>query len=301
MEIWLWAVICIPMLIIAALIVKVYLLKKSANEIETAFAERLITETNTLIDISSGDRHMRSLANSINRQLRELRNERHRFQQGDTELKNAVTNISHDLRTPLTAIFGYIDLLEKQEKSAETERYINIIKDRCEMLMQLTEELFRYSVIITTDEEFKTEKIIVNHVLEESVAGYYATLVEHNITPDISIPEEKIICTANCSALSRIFSNLLNNAIKYSSGNLSITLTESGEIIFSNTAKGLDKVQISKLFDRFYTVETAHNSTGLGLAISRTLIEQMGGTIYAEYENSTLSIHIKLPPYQPNV
>ena len=223
MEIWLWAVICIPMLIIAALIVKIYLLKKSANEIETAFAERLITETNTLIDISSGDRHMRSLANSINRQLRELRNERHRFQQGDTELKNAVTNISHDLRTPLTAIFGYIDLLEKQEKSAETERYINIIKDRCEMLMQLTEELFRYSVIITTDEEFKTEKIIVNHVLEESVAGYYATLVEHNITPDISIPEEKIICTANCSALSRIFSNLLNNAIKYSSGNLSIT------------------------------------------------------------------------------
>lgn len=301
MEIWLWAVICIPMLIIAALIVKIYLLKKSANEIETAFAERLITETNTLIDISSGDRHMRSLANSINRQLRELRNERHRFQQGDTELKNAVTNISHDLRTPLTAIFGYIDLLEKQEKSAETERYINIIKDRCEMLMQLTEELFRYSVIITTDEEFKTEKIIVNHVLEESVAGYYATLVEHNITPDISIPEEKIICTANCSALSRIFSNLLNNAIKYSSGNLSITLTESGKIIFSNPAKGLDKVQISKLFDRFYTVETAHNSTGLGLTISRTLIEQMGGTICAEYENGILSIHIKLPPYPPNV
>lgn len=299
MEIWLWAVICILVLIITVLIIKINMLKKSAKEIETAFAERLITETNTLIDISSGDKHMRSLANSINAQLRKLRNERHRFQQGDTELKHAVTNISHDLRTPLTAIFGYLDLLEKQEKSAEIERYINIIKDRCEMLMQLTEELFRYSVIITTDEDFKTEEIIINHVLEESVAGYYATLVEHNITPDISLTEEKIICNANSSALSRIFSNLLNNAIKYSDGDLSITLTERGEIIFSNSAKNLNEVQVGKLFNRFYTVETAHKSTGLGLAISRTLVEQMGGTICAEYKNSRLSINIELPTLNP--
>ena len=295
MEIWLWAVICIPMLIIAALIVKVYLLKKSANEIETAFAERLITETNTLIDISSGDRHMRSLANSINRQLRELRNERHRFQQGDTELKNAVTNISHDLRTPLTAIFGYIDLLEKQEKSAETERYINIIKDRCEMLMQLTEELFRYSVITSTFNSDTPEKLEMNNVLEESIAAHYALISQNNIVPDISITEKKIVCNLNKNALLRIFQNIISNAVKYSDGDLKIELKDDGEIIFSNHAEKLDEVQVGRLFDRFYTVQTADKSTGLGLSIAKMLTQQMKGSITADYSDCSLNIRIKFP------
>ncbi|MDE5671583.1 MAG: HAMP domain-containing histidine kinase [Eubacterium sp.] len=144
------------------------------------------------------------------------------------------------------------------------------------------------------DEEFKTEKIIINNVLEESVAGYYATLIEHHITPEINLPEKKVICPANRSALNRVFSNLLNNAVKYSSGDLSITLDENGKIIFSNTAPGLDEVQVKKLFDRFYTVESARKSTGLGLAISRTLTEQMGGSISAEYNDNRLNIVLRL-------
>ena len=97
MEAWLWAVIGMMALIIIALLIKIYILQKAAKEIADAFADRLITDTNTLIDISSGDRVMRHLASSINKELRKLRAERHRFQQGDTELKNAVTNISHDM------------------------------------------------------------------------------------------------------------------------------------------------------------------------------------------------------------
>lgn len=294
MYIMLWAVIGIMTVIIIALVIKIILLKKSAKEIETAFADRLVTDTNTLIDISSSDKNMKRLASSINVQLRKLREERHRFVQGDTELKNAVTNISHDLRTPLTAIFGYLDLLEKQEKSEEVERYLKIIGERCESLKSLTEELFKYSVIVTTDEEFKTEEIIVNNVLEESVAGYYATLVEHSINPVIDLPEEKIACLANRSALNRIFSNLLNNAVKYSSGDLHISMKENGEIIFSNTAPGLDEIQVGRLFDRFYTVESARKSTGLGLAISKTLAEQMNGSISAEYTDNRLIITLKL-------
>ena len=111
MEIRLWALIGIMAIIIAALLIKIHILQKAAGEIKDAFADRLITDTNTLIDISSCDKYMRGLAGSINVQLRKLRSERHRFMQGDTELKNAVTNISHDLRTPLTAICGYLDLL----------------------------------------------------------------------------------------------------------------------------------------------------------------------------------------------
>ena len=292
MEVWLWVVIGILALIIIALFIKIYLLQKAAREIETAFADRLITDTNTLIDISTGDRHMRKLANAVNVQLRKLRAQRHRFLYGDMELKNAVTNISHDLRTPLTAICGYLELLEREDKSEAVERYLQIIRDRTEILKQLTEELFRYSVIISTQNDSARESVVINEVLEESIAASYTALHECGIVPKIQISEEKVVRILNRSALTRIFSNLLNNAAKYSDGDLDIRLSETGEIVFANTATGLNEVQVGKLFDRFYTVESARKSTGLGLAIAKTLVEQMDGTISAEYKDNRLNICI---------
>lgn len=292
MEIWLWASIVILIGIIITLLIKIYILQQSVKEIESAFADRLITDTNILIDISSNDKYIRHLANTINRQLRKLRTERHRFQQGDLELKNAVTNISHDLRTPLTAINGYLELLEQEKKNDTVTRYIEVIKDRADMLTQLTEELFRYSVIISTKNNLVFEQIIINTVLEESIAAFYTILNERNIVPEIQIPETKIIRKLDHSALSRVFSNLLSNVIKYSDGDLKIILLEKGEIIFSNMASGLDEIQVGRLFDRFYTVEAARKSTGLGLSISKTLIEEMGGTVTAKYVAGRLSIHI---------
>ena len=131
--------------------------------------------------------------------------------------------------------------------------------------------------------------------MEESIAAFYTALNEQGIVPNIQMPGDKVIRTLDRSALARAFSNLLNNAIKYSDGDLDITLSETGKITFTNTASRLNEVQIGKLFDRFYTVEAARKSTGLGLAIARTLIEQMNGTISATYENSRLSICIILP------
>lgn len=293
--IWLWAFIGILIMMIAVLLVKIHLLRKGAKEIEHAFVDRLITDTNTLIDISSCDRYMRSLANTINVQLRKLRAERHRFQQGDMELKSAVTNVSHDLRTPLTAICGYLDLLEQEELSWEVSRYIQVIRNRAEVMIQLTEELFQYAVILSNEKDAVREPVVVNHILEESIAGFYATLSERKITPNIQMPEDKVIRTLDRSSLARVFANLLNNAAKYSEGDLDITLTESGEITFTNTVSELNEVQVGKLFDRFYTVEAARKSTGLGLAIARTLVEQMDGTIFATYENNKLRICILLP------
>ena len=136
---WLWLFISGLILVIVLLLIKIHLLRKSAKEIECSFAEKLITDSNTLIDISSNDKYMCHLANEINIQLRKLRAERRKFQKGDIELKNAVTNVSHDLRTPLTAIYGYLDLLEQEEKSEKVNRYIAVIKNRTEMLKQLTE------------------------------------------------------------------------------------------------------------------------------------------------------------------
>ena len=281
--------------IIVVLFVKIYTLQKSAKEIKNAFADRLMTETNTLIDISSNDKYMRELAASINIQLRKLREERHFFIEGNAELKNAVTNISHDLRTPLTAICGYLDLLEQEEKSTTIERYIEIIRNRADLLTELIEELFRYSVIISGERLVVREPIAINGILEESIAAFYTTLNKRGIVPNIKITQAKIVRSLDRSSLIRVFSNLLNNAIKYSDGDLDITLTDSGEVIFANTASRLNEVQVGKLFDRFYTVEAARKSTGLGLAIARTLIEQMNGTISAKYENGRLSICIFFP------
>lgn len=295
MEIWLWVSIGILIAIIIALLVKIHILQKSVKEIEIAFADRLVTDTNVLIDISSSDKNVRRLANTINGQLRKLRTERRRFQQGDLELKNAVTNISHDLRTPLTALSGYLELLEQEEKSESVNRYIEIIKDRVDILTQLSEELFKYSVIISTKDNITKEQIIINTVLEESIAAFYTVLTERNIVPEIQVSETKVVRMLDRSALSRVFSNLISNVIKYSDGDLKIVLSENGEIAFSNMASGLDEIQVGRLFDRFYTVEAARKSTGLGLTISKTLVEQMKGTISATYENNRLSIHIFFP------
>lgn len=292
MEHLLLVVIVILILGNFALLTKIYLMHKAALEIGEAFEEKLASDTNTLIDISSRDPYLCRLAASINTQLRTLRDQRHRYQNGDRELKDAVTNISHDLRTPLTAICGYLDLLEKEPLSENAARYLSLIENRTEAMKQLTEELFRYSVILCA-QELEMEPVCLNGALEESIAAFYAALTSRGIRPQIHMSGKRIKKPLNREALSRVFSNILSNALKYSDGDLEITLHDDGEIVFSNTATGLNQIQVGKLFDRFFTVEAARNSGGLGLAISKTLVEQMDGTISAEFENSRLSIHVR--------
>lgn len=292
MEQLLLAVIIVLILGNFVLLTKIYLMHKAALEIGEAFEEKLASDTNTLIDISSRDPYLCHLAASINTQLRILRSQRHQYQNGDRELKEAVTNISHDLRTPLTAICGYLDLLKKEPLTGNAVRYLSLIENRTEAMKQLTEELFRYSVILST-QELDMETVCLNGVLEESIASFYAALTSRGIRPQIHMSGKRIEKQLNREALSRVFSNILSNALKYSDGDLEITLHDDGEIVFSNTASGLNEIQVGKLFDRFFTVEAARNSGGLGLAIAKTLVEQMGGTISAEFENSKLSIHIR--------
>ena len=292
MDIRLWVVIGIMAMVIVGLLVKLHSVHRATKEITEAFAERLTTDTNTLITVA-GDAYAKRLAAEINVQLRKLREQRHRYVQGDAELKAAVTNISHDLRTPLTAIQGYLDLLHQVDLPEDGMRYVEMIANRTEHLTVLTEELFRYSVLMSEGKALVKAPVDVSAALEESLAGFYAVLTERGIEPQIRMPEEKVVRLLDASALARVFSNLLNNALKYSDGDFEIELTEEGEITFSNTATELDGVQVGKLFDRFYTVDTVRRSTGLGLAIAKTLVEQMGGSIDAKYEDDRLRIVIK--------
>lgn len=294
MEYLLLAVIACLVILIFALLGKIYLMHKAALEIGEAFADRLASDTNTLIDLSSRDPYLCQLAAQINVQLRILRSQRHKYQNGDRELKEAVTNISHDLRTPLTAICGYLDLLEQEPLSENAARYLSLIENRTEAMKQLTEELFRYSVILSSGELVR-ETVYVNGALEESIAAFYAALTARGIQPEIRMTGKRIERQLNREALSRIFSNILNNALKYSEGDLDIQLLDSGEIRFTNTASALDDIQVGRLFDRFFTVEAARNSGGLGLAISKTLAEQMGGVITARYQDRKLTICLRFP------
>ncbi|MBR3759423.1 MAG: HAMP domain-containing histidine kinase [Ruminococcus sp.] len=288
----LWIAI-ILLAVIITLAVKLYLIRCAVREIITGLEKKLSTDTNAIIYLSSGDKGMRRLASELNVQLKALQKERIRCQQGDVELKRDVTNISHDLRTPLTAIVGYLNILEREKMSPQAQQYLKIISERTSAMKLLTEELLKYSVAVSGDNlSLDTEDVIVNNVLEESISGFYAVLTESGISPEISICEEKVHRMLNKNALSRVFSNIISNAVKYSSGDLCITLTEDGTITFSNSASGLDEISVGRLFDRYYTVETGDRSTGIGLSIARELTEQMGGTISAEYIGERVVINI---------
>lgn len=280
--------------IVLLLSFKLLLIRRSAEQICSGFAQRLRQDTNTLIDISGGDRTMRELAARINEELRLLRQERRRYLQGDGELKEAVTNISHDLRTPLTAILGYLELLRREEQSEQAARYVDMIADRTQVMKQLTEELFRYSVAASIP-SLTGEKLCLNDILASSLAAYYGAMTERGIQPEISMPEEPVERFLDRGALNRILANVLGNAVKYSAGDLTVTLSGDGEIVFANTAEDLDYCMAGKLFDRYFTVETGKDSTGLGLSIARLLTEQMGGNITADYRKGMLFVRIGFP------
>lgn len=292
MDIWLYVLCGILTLITALLLVYICQMKKAVNEIGEEFADRVKTDTNTLIDVSSNDSSIRRLAADINVQLRLLRKDRHQYQHGDRELKETITNISHDLRTPLTAICGYLDLLKREETNEQVSRYLNMIRNRTQALKQLTEELFRYSVIMSVGEDNAAETVSINAVLEEVVAGFYGALRQKNIVPVISMPSAEVVRRLNRNALSRIFENIIGNAIKYSDQDLMITMDQNGSISFTNTTKTLDPISAGKLFDRFFTVENGRGSTGLGLSIAKILTKQLGGSIVSEYVKDQLTIRV---------
>ncbi len=284
-----WLLCGVLAVIALVLVIKIKTMQKGMDEICACLLENLSSDTNRLISVSSGDKHVRRLAGEIAHQLAELRRRRLKYSNGNRELKEAVTNISHDLRTPLTAICGYLELLEAEEMTDNTARYLKQIKGRTEALKALTEELFRYSVISSVS-DLNYENVNVCSALESALLSFYGAFGQKNITPQVSLPKEAVRRTLDTAALSRIFENIIANALKYSDGDFYVTMTEAGKITFSNTASALSSVDVGKLFDRFYTVDSARKTTGLGLSIAKLLTERMGGTISAEYKENKISI-----------
>lgn len=275
--------------------IQLLLLQKSLDDITDQLGDRLSSDTNNPIFLPTRDPCARRLAARLNVQLKELRRQRQRYESGDRELKEAVTNVSHDLRTPLTAICGYLDLLEGEEKSEAAERYLALIRGRTDHLRSLTEEFFRTSAVLAAEEPEPAEPVSLNRAVEESLAAWYGVLSARGIAPEVELPETPVVRPLNREAVSRILSNVLSNAARYSPGDLRIVLEENGTLTFSNAAPSLTPVLAERLFDRYFTVESGGQGTGLGLSIARRLTEQMGGTAAAGWQAGILTVRLYFP------
>lgn len=278
---------------VIALAVKVVLLKRAFTEIDTQVKDHMDGTNSSAFQLSTADKDARKLANDLNSELQELHAERVFLKDGDKRMKENVTAISHDLRTPLTAINSYVDLLSAETDEAKRSEYLERIKDRTSELKDLTGELFKYSVSSDTqyDSQLSAEDVDLQSIIENSLISFYKEFSSKGITPKTDFPSSKVNVNCNRKALMRVFDNVFSNVAKYATS-LSVTLTSDGVVTVTNDAPDLTPVQVSKLFDKYYTVSDGSNSTGLGLSIAKELVGNMGGSISAELNDGMLTIRM---------
>ena len=169
-----WFYLCIIILFITSIIsIKYILLKLSLNKLYKDFELIINSDTNNLLTILCNDKNLKEFINKLNKNLKKLRKLELEYNQGNINLKHTITNISHDLRTPLTAIKGYLDILDKKNFTKEQIKYFNIINTKVNDLVNLTEELFNYSKILDKAYLIKKEQVCLNIVLEEVLCSYY--------------------------------------------------------------------------------------------------------------------------------
>ena len=288
-----WFYLCIIILFITSIIsIKYILLKLSLNKLYKDFELIINSDTNNLLTISCNDKNLKEFINKLNKNLKKLRKLELEYNQGNINLKHTITNISHDLRTPLTAIRGYLDILDKKNFTKEQIKYFNIINTKVNDLVNLTEELFNYSKILDKAYLIKKERVCLNIVLEEVLCSYYDLFKNNNIIPKIDITSNKIIKEIDLICFKRIIENIISNLLKYSNKSIYIKLDNTGSITFINKTKKLDKVSVGKIFDRYFTVESSKKSNGIGLSIAKELVILNNGEITAKYINNKLIIKI---------
>lgn len=279
--------------IIIFLIYKIISINISLKEIDNRLKVILNSDTNNLISISTSNKIVNNIANKLNIHLKEARKQELEFRNGNKEIKKTITDISHDLRTPLTSIRGYIDLLKKEKLNKKQIKYLKVVDERVDNLIILTEQLFDYSKALDISDKLNKENICINDILEDTIISYYALFKKNNINPDIMICNDKIYKYVDYGMIIRIFENILSNSIKYSEEGLKITLDADGKITFSNKTSKLDKTSVERIFDRYYTVENAKKNSGIGLSIAKQLVELNGGKIKAIYKSKYFVIELE--------
>jgi len=274
-------------------------LRKNVSNIADRLNSINSTKTNAKILIGSANNLIKKLALAINNGLEEKLKVEAEYKRMDLELRQAIANISHDLRTPLTSIMGYIQLIEDDNlPEEEKKQYIDIVKKRSKALQMLISGFYDLSRLEAKEYKFEFKTLNLYNIICDITASYYNDFLNKGIDTSLELEENIKLVISDENAVRRIFSNLIQNMLKYSSKNMSVTLSQKdGYIsnIFTNDAPDLKEEDVPHLFERFFTGDKTRTekSTGLGLAITKQLVEQMGHQISASLKDKELSIEIK--------
>lgn len=221
-----------------------------------------------------------------------------------------ITNVSHDIRTPLTSIIGYLGLLKSSELNEDQAKYIKIAYDKALQMKALAEDLFEYTTLrSSTNNKLVLAPLHVNSMLEQVAAGFELEAEKKNIAFNVVTRPRDLVIDADAKMIVRMLNNLISNALKYGHGATEINLIANKvnnkfvELRVENNGEQIPKKSLQKIFDRFYRVESSRNlktgGTGLGLAITKSIVDLHGGTIKCQSTSELTSFIIQLPLNSP--
>ena len=272
-------IICIILGIsLAASLLYNHMKKREVRKLNLALLAIINEDTNSQLTMTAPYKDMGEFIITINNMLRQNRQNAINIARNEANLKRAITNISHDLRTPLTAAKGYLQMLESPELTNETgQKYLKIITERLNAQATLMDSLFEFARVIEGDASVEFEDINLCNIVSEALSASYEQITKKGLAVDVNIPNSPIIVPGNKTAVERIVQNLIKNAYTHGVKYMGITVDSKG-IEVANNAENLSGIDTSQIFDRFYIADGARTSktTGLGLAIVQELTSQMG-------------------------
>ena len=254
-------------------------------------------DSNMLIHREFGLGGIGMLSDRLNDLLELRRKEKQYYQEKETLIADTYTNLSHDIRTPLTSLDGYFQLMEACENVEEQRRYLNIIHERIHSLNEMLEELFMFTKLKNESYHLELTSCCINRILKETVFSYYDDWVRREIQPDIQITEEQLYIDGNKQGLSRIIQNVIKNDLDHGEKKIRIVLKREQNravLRISNQVIASEKIDIEHVFDRFYKADAARSktSTGLGLSIAREFVRRMNGEIGAKIEENEFIVEM---------
>jgi len=288
--------ICIFLVIaLAASLSYIYTKKREARKLNLALLGIVKTETNAKLTTATGCKHTAAFVKSVNTLLQENREIVLSTNRQEANLKRAITNISHDLRTPLTAARGYLQMLETQDLDEETrKKYLQIIQERLATQTQLMDSFFEFAQVLEGREVPTLEDVNLCNIMRDVLSANCAQFAEKGFDVQAEIPDAPVFARTSKDAAVRILQNLVRNACVHGKDYLRISI-EPGVIEIANKVQNIKDLDISQMFDRFYTADAArtNKTTGLGLAIVKELAAQMGWEVTARVKDETLVMEVK--------
>jgi len=282
---WIWAISTTILSILLFGILTAYRRQVKTTCRHLAFLKE--NETNLRLRGELPFRELNELADEVNEVLDMTWKLRKETRQGSQNLKEAITNISHDIRTPLTSLDGYFQLLSTAETEEERNQYLTVIRGRIQSLKNMLEELFTYTKLQNESFVLEMELLDFKKCICDTLFSFYNDFSNRGITPKVELCEERINIQGNQEAVYRLVQNILKNVLEHGREEVQIGLClEKTKVCFfcENEVENPEEIDISQVFSRFYKADPArtHSSTGLGLAIARGLAEKMSGSMKAE-------------------